>query len=105
MVPTPMRPPGTANCRSFDSAKSERMREKSGTHFIAPSLPREMMPAGSGAMGGEQWWAVGVPQQHSAGAPRRASVAGCAGLQRGGEGGQCFSSPRCNLRIGRTFPH
>lgn len=48
MVPTPMSPPGTAYCRSFDSAKRERMREKSGTHFIAPSLPREMMPAGAG---------------------------------------------------------
>ena len=77
MVPTPMSPPGTANCRSFDSAKSERMREKSGTHCIAPSLPREMMPARQREAGGGPWvrcgggWAVAVVGvQGAVGVPR-----------------------------------
>mmetsp|Transcript_31269 Transcript_31269/g.68394 ORF Transcript_31269/g.68394 Transcript_31269/m.68394 type:complete len:244 (+) Transcript_31269:808-1539(+) len=43
-VPTPMSPPGTAYCKSFCSAKSDTMREKSGTHLTDPLAPREMMP-------------------------------------------------------------
>ena len=43
-MPTPISPPGTAYCRSFASAKSERIREKSGTHFTVPFAPREMIP-------------------------------------------------------------
>mmetsp|Transcript_2980 Transcript_2980/g.5864 ORF Transcript_2980/g.5864 Transcript_2980/m.5864 type:complete len:213 (-) Transcript_2980:677-1315(-) len=36
-VPTPMRPPGTANCSGFCSAKREMILEKMGVTFTVPS--------------------------------------------------------------------
>mmetsp|Transcript_12141 Transcript_12141/g.31116 ORF Transcript_12141/g.31116 Transcript_12141/m.31116 type:complete len:354 (+) Transcript_12141:170-1231(+) len=44
VVPTPMRPPGTAYCSSFCSAKSVTMREKTGRHLTWPSAPLVTMP-------------------------------------------------------------
>ena len=44
LVPTPMRPPGTAYLRSFCSAYNDIIRLYIGVHFILPSASLETMP-------------------------------------------------------------
>jgi len=39
-----MRPPGTANCKSFVSANNETILENIGRHLIFPSLSLETIP-------------------------------------------------------------
>mmetsp|Transcript_520 Transcript_520/g.1592 ORF Transcript_520/g.1592 Transcript_520/m.1592 type:complete len:264 (-) Transcript_520:323-1114(-) len=43
-VPTPMSPPGTANCRSLCSAYRELILESKGTHLTVPSGRRDTIP-------------------------------------------------------------
>mmetsp|Transcript_66228 Transcript_66228/g.185181 ORF Transcript_66228/g.185181 Transcript_66228/m.185181 type:complete len:265 (-) Transcript_66228:386-1180(-) len=43
-VPTPIKPPGTANCKRFSSAARVTMRERMGLQTKLPSSPLETMP-------------------------------------------------------------